>query len=473
MDDRTLTLEDLGAARTSASGAGPALCRVLSCDDLALPPLWVPLGDEVLELSRGQGGLSRVDEGGSPRQQLLVDDHRASRPHARLQRAAGGAELLDLGSKNGTTVDGQPAQRARLRDGALIEVGRTLFRFRAAVDLGRVHALPATLSAPKLPPLATASPELAALFAILERVAPSTVPALLLGETGTGKEVFARRLHALSRRSGAFVAVNCGALPGELIEAELFGARRGAFSGAVSERPGLVRAAAGGTLFLDEVGDLPLPSQAALLRVLQEKEVVPVGGTEPVAVDFRLVAATHRDLDAMVKHGSYRADLRARLAGVTLTLPPLRERREDLGLLLRGFAAEQGRSVRLSVPAARLLLSAFFPGNVRELQRAVEGALARAAGTGDPTGPVVLEPEHFPDLVEEQDRDQDEGPNASDNALDPPPGSAPDDELGRQRVALLQEHKGNVSAVARVLGKKRMQVYRWITRYGLDPERFR
>jgi transcriptional regulator with GAF, ATPase, and Fis domain len=313
---------------------------------------------------------------------------------------------------------------------------------------------------------------LVALFAILERVAPSSVPTLLLGETGTGKEVFARRLHALSRRPGAFVAVNCGALPGELIEAELFGARRGAFSGAVSERPGLVRAAAGGTLFLDEVGDLPLPSQAALLRVLQEKEVVPVGGTEPVAVDFRLVAATHRDLDAMVKRGSYRADLRARLAGVTLTLPPLRERREDLGLLLRGFAADQGRIVRLSVPAARMLLSALFPGNVRELQRAVEGALARAAGTGDPTGPVVLEPEHFPDLAQPSGDDEDED-GGTDDALDPPPGSAPDDELGRQLLALLQEHKGNVSAVARVLGKKRMQVYRWVTRYGLDPERFR
>lgn len=473
MTDRTLTLEEARSTRTSTGGVGPALCRVLHCDDLSQPPLWVPLADQVLELSRGQGGLSRVEEGGILRQQLLVDDHRASRPHARIERVAGGVELADLGSKNGTVVDGMPTQRVRLRDGALVEVGRTLFRYHGSADLGLAHSLPTALAAPKLAPMATASPAMAALFALLERVAPSSVPVLLLGETGTGKELLAQRVHALSRRSGALVAVNCGALPADLVEAELFGARRGAYSGSVSERPGLVRAAAGGTLFLDEVGDLPLPSQTALLRVLQEKEVVPVGGTEPVAVDFRLVAATHRDLDAMVKAGTFRADLRARLAGVTLALPPLRERREDLGLLLRSFAADAGRNVRLSVLAARLLFSAPFPGNVRELQRAFEGALARAAGGDDATAPVVLEPEHFPDLGEALDGDLAEGPGADDDPMDPPPGASPDDELGKRLVALLQEHKGNVSAVARVLGKKRMQVYRWTTRYGLDPERFR
>ena len=156
---------------------------------------------------------------------------------------------------------------------------------------------------------------------------------LIEGESGTGKEVIARAIHGMSGRQGAFVPVNCGALPENLVESELFGYKKGAFSGAQTDHPGLVRSADGGTLFLDEIGDLPASSQAALLRVLQEKEVMPVGGTRAVAIDLRVVAATHRDLDDMVAEGSFRHDLFARLAGFRVTVPPLAISRRP------GFAA--------------------------------------------------------------------------------------------------------------------------------------
>src|SRR5262249_4252107 len=157
---------------------------------------------------------------------------------------------------------------------------------------------------------------------------------LLLGETGTGKEVLARSLHALSQRPGPFIAVNCGAIPENLVEGQLFGHVRGAFSGALKDEPGLVRAAQGGTLLLDEIGDLPASSQAALLRVLQESEVRPVGSTQTVKVDVRIIAATHRPLESLIKGNAFRHDLYARLAGFRFELAPLRKRKVDLGLLI-------------------------------------------------------------------------------------------------------------------------------------------
>src|SRR5437588_230906 len=164
--------------------------------------------------------------------------------------------------------------------------------------------------------------------------ARARIPVLLLGETGTGKELIARAVHDLSGRTGPFLAVNCGALPETLVESELFGYRKGAFSGAYEDRPGLVRSSDKGTLLLDEIGSLPLPAQAALLRVLQEEEVVPVGATRPLRVNLRVVAATHEDLGVLASQELFRADLLARLSGFTLDLPPVRERREDVGLFL-------------------------------------------------------------------------------------------------------------------------------------------
>jgi DNA-binding NtrC family response regulator len=287
-------------------------------------------------------------------------------------------------------------------------------------------------------------------------VAASPAPIVLVGESGAGKELLARAIHAWSQRSGALVAVNCGALNPNLIDSALFGHRRGAFSGAAESRPGLVRAADGGTLFLDEIADLPPAGQAALLRVLQEREVLPVGETEPVAVDLRWLSASHRDLDALAASGRLRADLLARLGGYRVALPPLRQRTEDLGLLvgtlLRRLAGERAAAVTLAPETARALVRHSWPGNARELERALEAALPLA---GD--GPIL--PAHLPPELA----------GARPAAL-PVPGTP--DELEARLVGLLREHRGNLSAVARALGKARTQVQRWVKRFGLRPEDF-
>jgi transcriptional regulator with GAF, ATPase, and Fis domain len=219
----------------------------------------------------------------------------------------------------------------------------------------------------------------------LLRIAPlSDLPVLVTGETGTGKEMVARALHGLDprRASGPFVALNCAALSRTLAESELFGHRRGAFSGAERDRAGLIRAAEGGVLLLDEIGDLAVDLQAKLLRVLQERQVLPIGSDSEVAVDVRVIAATHRDLAAMVRAGEFRADLHQRISVTTLHLPPLRERREDLPALVLHFLRKHGADGGAALPPAPEFLSALasleFPGNVRELENLVRAALARA-----------------------------------------------------------------------------------------------
>ena len=212
----------------------------------------------------------------------------------------------------------------------------------------------------------------------MRRVAPHRISVLVLGESGTGKELVAREVHRASGRSGPFVAVNVAALPETLAEAELFGAVKGAFTGADRDRPGVVEASSGGTLFLDEIGDLSPQVQAKLLRVLQEREVRRLGETRTRAVDLRLVAATHRDLARLAAEGSFREDLLYRIAGITVCLPPLRERPRDLRILLERALA--GTPVAPEARAA--LLSWSWPGNVRELLSAVEVAKAMAGPGG-------------------------------------------------------------------------------------------
>jgi transcriptional regulator with GAF, ATPase, and Fis domain len=284
--------------------------------------------------------------------------------------------------------------------------------------------------------------------------------------------VAAQAVHALSGRSGAFVAVNCGALPETLVESQLFGHRKGAFSGATEDRPGLVRSAHRGTLFLDEIGDLPLDSQAALLRVLQERQVMPIGATQPVEVDLRLCAATHRPLERLVAQGKFREDLLARLMGYTVQLPSLRERREDLGLitgaLLRRVAGERAERVTFAKDAARAIFRHGWPLNIRELEKCLAAAVV-LAGDGPiqrdhlpaqlaTTATTTSEPKSEPSL---------EGSNSGIRAL-----SSDDADKRARLVALLTEHGGNISAVARALGKDRVQIRRWLQRFQLDPESF-
>ena len=231
-----------------------------------------------------------------------------------------------------------------------------------------------------------ASPPMRAVFDLIERVAPSDVSVLIHGETGSGKELVAKALHEQSRRKGKpFLAENCAAVPPNLLESELFGHKRGSFTGAVADRPGHFVAANGGTLFLDEIGDMPLEMQAKLLRVLQEGEVRPVGSNKTTKVDVRIVAATHRDLVAMCKTGGFREDLYFRLNVVTIELPPLRERKGDVRLLARhlleSVAAEIGREVRISDEALAALEQWTWPGNVRELENELRRAAVFADGT--------------------------------------------------------------------------------------------
>jgi len=422
--------------------------------------------DEVL-LGRGasRAWSQRAHEG---RRQLALQlpDRWMSREHARLVRAGGQWMLEDVNSKNGLRVNGVPQTRGWLADGGLIEVGHTLLLFRETAAAGPAFAPDARTGAPRapVPGFATLNPALAEELAKLARVARTPVPVVVEGETGTGKELLARAYHALSERPGAFVAVNCGALPDTLVQSELFGYRKGAFSGASEDRPGLIRSSDGGTLFLDEIGELPLPAQASLLRVLLESEVLPVGGTRPLAVDLRVVAATNRDLGQMVRGGTFRSDLLARLSGLRLKLPPLRERREDLGLLvvelLRRLVPPVARGPSLTPAAARALFLHDWPRNVRELEHCLALAVALS--------PERIDMEHLPAEL----RREPPGPATSEPAPVVPrasPASCEREEL----LGLLREHRGNVSQVAQALGTSRAQVHRLLKRHRLEPDSFR
>jgi hypothetical protein len=336
--------------------------------------LRIALGD-VARLQIGRGPVRALVPGPDRAQVLEVPDPRMSGAHARILRTAGAFTLEDAGSTNGTLVNGEPVATYVLRDGDILELGQTIFLYREldAEAPARVRSLDSSTAAIPAPGFATLDPDFAVRLELLSRVAPSSLSILLLGETGTGKEMLAHGLHLLSRRPGPFVAVNCGAIPQSLVESQLFGHVRGAFSGALRDEPGLVRSAQHGTLLLDEIGDLPLGSQTALLRVLQEGEVMPVGSTHTVKVDVRIVAATHLPLADLLERGAFRRDLYARLAGYTFMPAPLRERRMDLGLLVAALlsAGKLGArcGLQLQGAAGRALVSHGWPMNVRELEQ--------------------------------------------------------------------------------------------------------
>jgi DNA-binding NtrC family response regulator len=426
--------------------------------------------DEVVLVRGEERGSERVVEGKTRRLVVRAPDARMSSQHARIVRAGEGWRVEDLGSKNGTWVNGAAVDGASLRDGDLVEVGQTFLLFR---DAGAPEdaAAPLDVDTRDLggtpPGLVTFAPVFARELDNLARVATTQLPVLILGETGTGKELAARAVHALSRRSGPFLPVNCGALAPTIVESEFFGYKRGAFSGANEDRPGLVRAADGGTMFLDEIGDLTASSQATLLRVLQEREVLPVGATKPIPVDVRVVAATHRDLDVMAARGAFREDLLARLAGFTLTVPPLASRIEDLGLLiaalLQRLFGDGAAGVRFTPAAARALFAYRWPHNVRELEHCLAAATALA-------GDDPIDARHLWATVSRRPTGR-----GSVSRSSPPVEAAPanEAEIRARLVALLAEHRGNVAEVARAMGKARMQIHRWVKRFGLSLETFR
>ncbi len=304
---------------------------------------------------------------------VRVADPTVSRRHCRLTHAGAWIEVLDLGSKNGLRVGGSQVTHALVGPGGQFELGRTIVGV-AAPDLAPPPA-PARLAA-----LVGDSAPMRALAGTVRRVAGLRLPVLVRGETGTGKDLVARALHDESARSrGPFVAINAAAISRELAESELFGHRRGAFTGAVRDRKGAFREAHGGTLFLDEIAALPLDVQAKLLRAVEEGAVRPLGAEAPVAVDVRLVAATCEPLEAMVAERRFRGDLYERLAVCVLSVPPLRSRPEDLSALANHLlrSSELGRR-ELTRGAISALRGHRWPGNVRELRNVVVQAALRA-----------------------------------------------------------------------------------------------
>ena len=419
---------------------------------------------DVDEVVIGRGVRREHDRAGA-RLSLRIGDARISTVHATLRREGAGFVLVDERSKNGVVVNGRRVERQLLRDGDLVECGRTFFLYRTARPRPPDEPLDIETGAPRgrTDALVTLHEPLAAQFRALVDVARVPIPVLILGASGTGKELVARAVHDLSLRRGGFVGVNCGALAENLVEAELFGARRGAFTGANDDRPGLVRASDQGTLFLDEIGDLSVRAQPTLLRVLQEREVLAVGATRPLPVDLRVVAATHRDLDELVRDERFRADLLARLSGFVIRLPTLRERLEDFGLLTATLLARHATHPQptISVEAMRVLLHHPWPLNVRELEHCLRAALALS--------PARIEVAHLPRSVREPDAAAPSPP-----APTPPPRTVPARPLTAEQLARRAElldrltaHRGNISAVARELGKDRVQIRRWIRQYGI------
>jgi DNA-binding NtrC family response regulator len=399
----------------------------------------------------GRGRPRRIAQANGETRIFITDDW-ISAHHAEIVREPEGWVVRDLGSRNGCVVNGQPVERAVLNAGDEILIGHTLFRFTC--DQGVAIA-----PTPEDP--ATYHPALSRALARLNRLATTSVPIMLWGETGTGKEVLARVLHAASGRTGAFVALNCGALTPSLVEAELFGFRKGSFTGAVEDRAGIIRAAHGGTLLLDEVAELAPSAQASLLRVLQECEVVPIGGTRPVQVDVRVVTASHQRLDQRVERGMFREDLLARLRGFEVAIPPLRERRDDFGLIcaavLRSIVRDRVDNVRFSMPALHALCTYAWPHNIRELRKALEMATALAQD-GE------IQREHLPDHLRE---------GGAQKARPMRPLSVQDTALRERLIASLTQNRGNLAAVARAEGKAVVQIRRWLSRCHLDPNEFR
>jgi len=321
-------------------------------------------------------------------------------------------------------------------------------------------------------PMVGQSPAMERVREAIERVAPTSAPVLILGETGTGKGLVARRIHDLGpRRDEPFVTVNCAAIPETLVESELFGHRRGAFTGADRDQKGRVQAADGGTLFLDEVGDMPLAAQAKLLRVLQDGVVEPLGGGGEVRVNVRVMAATHRDLNAMVGDGDFREDLLFRLRVVELEVPPLCVRGGDIASLAEHFLAElSSRPLRLTPEAAMTLRSYQWPGNVRELRNAVERATIFCRG-----GVVQVE-----DLPVEVAGAAGEDIRSADSVLAWDPGD--DFQTAKRKVverferviigSALSEHGGNISGAARALGLHRQNLQQKIKQLGMDAKSY-
>ncbi len=351
---------------------------------------------------------------------VVVQDQTASRYHAKIVQEDSGYALVDLRSTNGTFVNKVRIREAFLTPGSTIAVGQTAFRFNAKEE--EVAIVPS--DSDQCGDIIGANAQMRQLYSIIEKIAPTATTVVIEGETGTGKEVVAQSIHKLSPRSkGPIIIFDCGAVPPNLIESELFGHEKGSFTGAVMTRQGLFEMADGGTLFLDELGELPIDLQPKLLRVLENREVRRVGASKSTKIDVRIIAATNRNLEQEVKAGNFRQDLFYRLSVVRVRLPALRERTDDIALLINHFLENQryniapdgSRRARGISPAAlQLLMSYNWPGNVRELVNVIERSVSFCE-----TG--IIEPHDLPEHM----RDARPSPTPYQ-----PPAADPDSSVG-------------------------------------------
>lgn len=436
--------------KVGASGVGAlGVCWVFPTPQLTL------LEDRAMTLGRGE----ECD--------VVLPGVETSRQHARLRRDGPIWILQDLGSTNGVFLDGERVSEAPLEVGSVVRVGEWVGVVESAADRR-------DLECPReVHPGLVAGPGLARAMASLRRAAKTELPIVIEGETGTGKEHVANAVHAFSARSGAFVAVNCAALPESLAEAELFGYRRGAFTGATRDSAGYFRAAHAGTLFLDEVIELPLPIQAKLLRAIEQREVTPLGETRPVPVDVRLVVAAQEPLPQAVDAGRFRRDLYARLDGVTIDLPPLRERRSDAAAIFHAVLAAQtgGSPPKLDPKLVERVCTYDWPYNVRELVQTTRRLLALHGGE------TRLELEHLPTSMQRLPAPR----PAPASALPTRAAEAPAlgrrarraEELFTRLSAALKSHRGNVSKACADAGISRQQAYRLLEKRGVDLDALR
>ena len=402
---------------------------------------------------------------------FVLTDATVSRYHLEIRVRRDGIEVRDLDTTNGTKHGGA-------RVGQVVLVGPARLRLGKHTELD-VEPVDTSVDleawqGDRYGDVLGSTQPMRRLFSLLARAAPTEATVLLQGETGTGKEAIAEAVHVNSKRArGPFVVVDCGSIPHELIASELFGHAKGSFTGAAGDKQGLIEAANKGTLFLDEIGELALDLQPQLLRVLDRRQVRRVGETHSVDVDIRVIAATHRDLRAMVRTGQFREDLYYRLAVVATHVPPLRERKPDIPALAAWFADKMGRAFALSPALIEQLERHDWPGNVRELRNVVERALS--LGLSNPAA--------LAELTEPAPRSPAAAGDGADDGRRAPPADVlelPFKEAkaalveGFERdylTALLARHKGNISRAASEAGIDRNYIHRLVKKYGLEVDR--
>ncbi len=423
--------------------------------------------------------------------ELVVSNPRISREHAMIVVDDQSVRIQDLGSQNGTRLNGRPVSPhvfVPIENGTVIELGGITFFVRSESTAPEAYLdepsqkawaeetltlVQPTKSVRSTSSVVTRDPKMVALYETADRVAKSDLSILITGETGVGKELMATRIHqASARRNGPFVVLNCAAIPEALLESELFGHERGAFTGADRAKAGLLQAASGGSLFLDEIGELPLTMQAKLLRAVEGGEILAVGASRPRKIDVRFIAATNRDLRQAVSQGRFREDVYHRLNGVSLRIPPLRERSADIlplaEMFARKFAAALNGSdepPRFDEPTSNRLLAHEWSGNVRELKNVIEGALLLGAG--------VISAEALP-LETTSMRPVFDSTTSDFRPEVKSLRSGPPNEVRREEiVTALAASGGNQADAAKRLGVSRRTLINWLDAHELPRPRKR